>query len=894
MTLAAPFDFRVDIAPDASPDGDPGLWSWLDVSAYRRQAADITLNTGRDDESSTVEAADSSLMFDLRDGLLSPRNPYSTLYGRVAQNTPIRYRLNVFSDTFTRTVASGLGTSSSGNVWSAGSRYSVNGSGGVATMTSANFAAESYVTDAGASDLDFVYSVSIPALTTGGPWISAALVRRLDSNNNYRVHTELKPAGEVYLKIVKNVKGTSTDLDDESSVATYTAGGKVWTRIQAVGGTIRARSWVGTLGAEPTSVWHVTTTDGVAVEGTGFGFFQWRYSTNTNAGSLAATIDDMTVQAFVWAGNVPEWSPRWDKSGNDSTTAVSPAGPLRLLGQGDDGLYSPLRRQLPQFGPSAYWPGEDGSDATELGSAVSGGRAATVNEVTFGDDDAPGGSAASFSMNSASSFVRGKVAGNTTGSFSAVIYAKLAAQPPGTNTLIEYRSASGTLRRWAITFDGVAYGLSIYKDDGTLAASNTALYTIDPKKWTAIRVQAVQSGGNVNWALAWHGVDDEAFWGISGTVSGTSARISEFLIPASSAMSGTKFCHLWVGPSGLPFDSVNFYSVSRGYAGERAAARVQRLCNEQGVRLALTAGDSEPMGKQRPGKFLDLLRECQVADLGILYERSFGLGYVPRGARYNAPVSLTLDWSDGDLAEAPQPTDDDQRLRTRWTVSRTGGSEAAYESSAGVAKWGRIIDSVEINNYDDRRLAWQAMFRTALTTVDELRWPTIELDLVAHPEFIPAVLGLRPGSRIRITNPKSQVAGITIDLVVEGVKHELGRYVWDVELACSPASPWQIGVWSSSSSLWSASTTTVQSAVAPGVTTFNISTTSRWEKWSTTASGYQWDLAGETVTVQSVGAATGSGPYVQAVTVLRAQNGISKTIPAGTRPRMLLGAKWAL
>ena len=39
-------------------------------------------------------------------------------------------------------------------------------------------------------------------------------------------------------------------------------------------------------------------------------------------------LDDLRVQALVWQGNVPEWRPTWDKSGNDSTVPLEGAGPL--------------------------------------------------------------------------------------------------------------------------------------------------------------------------------------------------------------------------------------------------------------------------------------------------------------------------------------------------------------------------------------------------------------------------------------------------------------------------------------------------------------------------------------------------------------------------------------
>lgn len=890
MTLTAPLDIRVDIAPDVDPDSDPATWTWLDVSSYRRQKTEIALNTGRDDESEDVEPADSSLLFNLRDGYLSPRNPNSTLYKRIGQNTPIRYRLGIFSDTFTRTVAGGLGTSTSGDTWSGSASYSVNGSAAVATLAAANSAIESTVTTAGAADIDIVYSVTIGVLTTGAPWISAMNVRRIDSANLYRVHTELKPAGEVYLKITQVAAGSQTDLDDEAAVATYTAGNKVWTHIQAIGGTIRARAWVGS--TEPTT-WHVSTTQATRVEGAGFGFYQWRFFGNTNVGSLSVQLDDMVAQAILWGGNVPEWNPRWDKSGNDSTVPIGAAGPIRKLAQGEDTLKSPLTRQLPRYSPGGYWPLEDGTDATAAGSALTGGRSAKSVGVTFGDSDHPAGASGAAVFGSASAYMRGVVTGNTGSNWSGMFFLKLPSLPATNETMMEWRSNTGTLRRWVISAENTGFRLFVYKDDGTLASSAIAGAYVDaPTQWTAVQLEVVQSGGNVNVALIWNRTGTGVFWPATGTIAGTVGPLSEFYIPPTAILNGARFSQIWAGPESLPFVDTTFIAVSGGYAGELASARISRLCAEQGVTVSVTAGTSEALGVQRAGKFLDLLRESARADMGILYERGFGLAYVPRAARYNGAVKMTLDWTGGDLAEAPEPTDDDQRLFNQWTVSRTGGSEATYKNAASASRHGTVSNSTEINISTDSRLTWHAMWRTSLTTVDELRWPLIEIDLLANPSLVPSFLNLRPGARIRVTNPKDQLPGITIDLIVEGITQDIGRHRWRAALNCSPASPWQVGTWGTG--LWSSASTSLPSQVLAGVTSFNISTVSRWETWSTSASGYQWDLAGETVTVQTVGAATGSGPYTQAVTVLRAQNGVSKIIPAGTVPRLLGAGKWAL
>jgi hypothetical protein len=244
------------------------------------------------------------------------------------------------------------------------------------------------------------------------------------------------------------------------------------------------------------------------------------------------------------------------------------------------------------------------------------------------------------------------------------------------------------------------------------------------------------------------------------------------------------------------------------------------------------------------------------------------------------------------------PTDDDQRLFTRWKVSRKYGSDAVYVNEAARARHGLVTNSKEINIYDDARLAWHAAWATSLSTVDEMRWPVIELDLIAHPELIPYFLTCRVGSRVVITDPKSQLPSATIDVLIEGINQKIGQNRWEVTLACSPAKIWtQIAQYDTPGKLWGSSTTTLAEDIDASETAWNISTTSRWEKWSTTASGYQWTTpAGEVVTVTAMTAATGSGPYLQTATVVRGQGvgGVIKTHSTGDAIRMATPARYGL
>lgn len=893
--MSGKLDIRVEIAPDAEPDGDPEDWEWLDVSSYRRGKTDVEINYGRDDEASAVEAGDASVTFDLRDGLLSPRNPNSELFGRIGTNTPIRLRLPILVDEFDRTVAAGgWGTSTSGGTWVAGSSWSVSGGAGKIAIATANLATEAYLSDVGAIDVDITYSVALSAVTTGAPWIQALEIRRIDADNLYRIHTELKPSGVVTIKLVRRQDAANTDvIEDLTTAATYTTGSKVWTRVVAEGGFLRAKVWSGVLADEP-DAWNITSTL-VRVEGGGIGFFGWRFVGNTNAGTLTASIDDMTADALLWSGNVPEWPPRWDKSGNDSTMTIAAAGPIRRLNQGDDPLESPLARQLARYSPAGYWTGEDGSDATSMGSAVTNGKPAKTIGVTFASEDTLAGSSGCAKIDATSSTILGTVTGNSTGNWSGMFFVKFPTLPASDTVVIEWRAKTGTFRRWIIRANASGWQIKVYDDTGALALDGgTVAYVDAPTQWTAVQMEILQVGGNAEYDLIWNRVGSETFYAQSGSLAGTSAKISEFYVPGSTGMVDTLMAHFWIGTNDLPFVDATFLAVSDGYSGELASDRISRLCAEQNVALTAMVGDSEALGRQRAGKFLDLLREAAEADLGILYERAYALGYVPRSARYNAPVRLELDWTGGDLAEGPEPTDDDQRLRNRWTVSRVAGSKATYQDDASIARHGAIGDSAEINIEADDRLPMHAGWRTNLTTVDELRWPTVELDLIAHPELRAAFLTCRIGSRITIVNPEDQIAGTEIDLLIEGVKQTIGWFRWDVTLACSPAKPWDVAVWDDPASLWTSRSTTLNTGEDTTSTAWSITTVNREEVWSTSASGYEWNIAGEVVQVSAVAAHTGSGPYVQAVTVVRSRNGVVKAQTAGTVVKMARPTRWAL
>lgn len=787
---------RIEIAPGANPAADASTFVWQDAGK-RRAKADIIIGAGRDDEADEVEAGSFSATMDNRDGRLSPRNILGQWYGQIGRGTPLRVVLDRVADPFTRTVSGSWGSTPEGLAWSV-SNGTANVNGSAATIAlPVNNAMRAVVVNGGSADAEVVWSITLPVLPTTSNFVSAALFRHTDAANYIRAHVELTPAGAVGVKVQRVYKGATADLLSFTTTAvTYSAGAKVWGKARADGPYIMVKAWAGLVTDEP-STWQGATTDDT-LEGVGTGLFAWRI--NNNAGTYTANFDDFALGNILWSGNVPEWSPRWpEKSGTDSTVPLAAAGILRRLSQGSSPINSPLRNQLGGLAGRgittfAYYPLEEQSGATQP-SEASGGPPAKAYKVTYGSDDTLPGSQATASLSgSDGSILQFRIPSKTTPNGWAVLwFFKMSTLPSLPTEMVEVK-CSGTMTRWSVYADATTFTWSGYDRDGAVIASATSPFAVNPREWVAMQVETNVSGGTTEVDLLWHQVGTETFYAATDTYTGSSQKPDYFsVIAAGDEMS---IAHVWAGDNDLPFVDSTFALVSDGFRGETAGARIERICGENNVPIYLLAGDTEPMGRQRAMKIVDLLRECESADQGVLCERGNALMYIPRERRYNVPVAMALDWSLGHLAEAPEPTDDDQRLRNQWTVSRVDGGSVRVADDASIDEAGTYDDSAELNINSDSRLIDFAGWFLNLSTADYLRWPRITIDLIAHPELIQQWLACRIGSRITVANPPdTQLAGEVIDLIIEGYNETINNYAWTVELACSPAQPWQIGTY---------------------------------------------------------------------------------------------------
>jgi hypothetical protein len=814
----APLRLRVFIAPGADPAGDVADWTWVEITEDVRTASGVSITEGKLDEAFYVDSAEVGLTLNNGPskvpatlgiiGVYSPRNPNSPYYGQLNRNTPLWIGVDRGADSFNRTATSpGWGTAELGGVWTtlAPSAHATTGTTATSTIPTANAATRMSLAGASATDVDCYYTCSVPVVATGGPLISAGVARYLDSTHSLLFRVEFNLLGAIDVKIFEFYPSANAELAYVSNIGiTYTANERIRVRYQAIGPDLRIKVWK-EVDPEP-AAWTATALQPHTPVGGEVGMYFWRTSGNTNPGSVAFTLDDFEVQAVVIVVNVVEWPVRWDLSGNDSWAPITGAGVLRRLQQGVGPVQSPIYGQLSGLtNTAAWWPLEDGSDSTAAASGLVGGVSAYFSDVTFGADDTLPGAKPVLKFNSSASdmkttrFTPGKYA---TG-FSVMMLFKLDTVPVADTILLQW-GATGRAAVWRLTYGAGAGGsffIDAWDSSGVSVISSSGYSdVIDVSQWCAIQIEAAVSGANVTWEMSWHQVGTGLFFG------GTSSYVSSVVpspnlvnIPPSAGLSGAAFAHIYVGENTLPFVAANFALVSGGYAGETAAQRVARLCAEKNVPVFIEPGDSEPLGAQPRANFLDLLRYSEEADQGILYELvGQTLGYRPRGARYNQPVTLALDRATGDVAGPYEPVDDDKDIRNDWTVTRlTGsgtGSSARATDAAHIAKHGAYVDSQTINVETDDALASHAGWRLRRGTLDELRWPSIPINLAARPDLIPQWLSRRYGPRITVDGAMPQLAGSTIDVVMEGAEQVLDPYMWDVRAVCAPASIWQVGL----------------------------------------------------------------------------------------------------
>lgn len=565
---------------------------------------------------------------------------------------------------------------------------------------------------------------------------------------------------------------------------------------------------------------------------------------------------------------------------------VVASDPLRRIGRWRDISQSAMFGTFSGLSTlTAYAPAEDGRDASNLSLAVGADYAASTG-VTFGDTDAPDGATASM-LGSATSHV--VISANTTASAGWQVFWSFKASALGAAATMFYVRAQSIMIEWQLA-TGPNITVNIYVS-GTLVKTDTASMGtgVDPTNWISYRAKVSQNTTNVRVETAWYQQNDTVVWGITSDGTGTLVNLTSLRIDGNTLVNGGRYAH--IGSVAGTTDDLQSFAVLQafnGYSGETAADRFSRLCTERGITPTVigTAANTVVMGPQQADTFINQLKEIQDTEDALIYGRrgAFALELRTRRDRINQDPVLALTFPDHFVGALDESLDDIGVRNSVTAKNRDAGSYPAEKATGArsIATVGLYDFTANVSVEDESDLPFIAQWFLARGTLAGSRFPVVTVDLFAHPELETDATTVDIGDRITITGRGPD----TLDLQVIGYEETFdGNDRWEIAYTCVPNDPFTAG--GEEDGLLQATASTLNAGVTSTATSMVFTTpTDVEDTWSTTNEPYDVMIAGERITVTSMGAASGSGPYTQTATVTRSVNGVVKAQTAGTAVRV--------
>ena len=619
---------------------------------------------------------------------------------------------------------------------------------------------------------------------------------------------------------------------------------------------------------------------------------------------LLSGVDAWSVRAI---GRVASWPTAWTQP-NDAWTPIEAYGITRELSRPGPPLRSPLYREATSvraIGLHAYWPCEDGAEARQLAAIGAGQPMLPEGSVSMASSSAIPGSEPLPAI-SATGVLRASflpVAATGVLAYRGV-WEMPDTEPDDESRLVDLYAPSGVYRFTVEYLTGGGLRVRAVASDGTQLATSGSLGFAIAGSRMLLGLTLTQDGADIDWQLFAREIAGDGRLltegGLDGTFTSlTLGRCTGLVLGGGVNLPGVACGHHMIGDDGALGWNLNDAIV--GWIDEPAGRRAERLALEEGVPLTVVGDpdDTTPMGPQRIGSTLQLLRDVADVDGGLLADAAAALEIElrTRASLYNQAPAVELDHDDGEMWGPAAPTDDDTYLVNDVTVRRTGGSSAQVviaDGPRGVDAAGRYAAEVTLNAASDGALPHLASWRTHLGTWDEPRWPTLRINMTAlaadpaKADLLDAVAGMALRDLITISNLPVWMPPGTTGVIADGIQERITADTWDIYLqALTPAGPWTVGVLEETTRL-SSPDTVLASGIDTDDTTLTVTVNSgpAWIESSTHAAMFPFDarLDAEQVTVTAISGTTW--------TVTRSVNGAVQSHPAG-RP-IALWTPWRL
>ncbi|MFG3340526.1 hypothetical protein [Glycomyces sp. NPDC048151] len=201
-----------------------------------------------------------------------------------------------FSDTFTRSVSNGWGTSTSGHAWSTtggvAADYSVNGTRGIINLTTVGSLRSTYISALPVANIDRTVTVRVPVLATGaGIQVRNAARWDVAANTYYAAMVRVETTQAVTLQLLRVVAGSTTTLRQKTITGlTHTTTTDFRIRFKVQGNSLCAKVW-SAAASEPAQWSDCAWDDQISAAGA-FGVRCVTNAGNTNVTPIAIQVDD--------------------------------------------------------------------------------------------------------------------------------------------------------------------------------------------------------------------------------------------------------------------------------------------------------------------------------------------------------------------------------------------------------------------------------------------------------------------------------------------------------------------------------------------------------------------------------------------------------------------------
>lgn len=907
----------IDVAVDLFHSG-----TWNDITGDVDMRQAITINYGTADEHGAPTPTKLKLRLNNHDHTYSPKDPRSTLFGKIGINTPIRVRVGAHQRVLSLP----------------GIRY------------------RGYAETPDVAALDITGDIDIRMECTPiDDWRPAADTRRLMAGK-YDAATDQRCWGLRYrpdglLELAWSTDGSSgtrvvqrstigvpqgtkavrvtLDVDNGASghtVTFYTSTsiGGAWTQLGATVVTAGTTSIFS--GSSPLTIGafeggNIEFQGDLVYRGTISAFelrngiggtvvadpdftadFESGLTTGTDGAGRAwelselAIIADPSIRCTV---GVTSWMPQWDETTLDATCTVEGSGLLEQLNSSDEALKSSLYRDLHlRDEVVAYYPLEDGQGATRLASGKpnDGTTLAPIGVVNLSSYD---GFAASENIPTiGDGFIHGNLptyAGAADQRIAWLMHVPDAGLAG--DRVVMLVTSTGSIAFWDVVVNSSGgFKVRGFDQQAVLVFESAFTGPAANGKKLFVSLWLSQDGSDVDWQLSWFEVGATFGSVISGTQTGkTFGTFNYTLVGTGIGVNDTAFGHIAVFNDDVHSIWDLVLNSLDGWAGETAAERFVRLTIEEGVRSS-TEGNinsSETLGPQRVSQFLTLLNEAAQADGGFLGERreEMRLHYRPRSTLYNQTPRLELDMTEGRVINPFEPPLDVQGIANDVTVSRTGGSSIRLTQTDGPLSVASPIDdppgigrrkySTELNLETDERLIQRASWLLFSGTQDQHRIASLEIELEFNEDLIPSVLKLMQGDIVRLSNPPEGLPPESVDLMVLGWAETIDVHTWHLVANLAPGDLWTVGTINDDDFRVDTAGSSTAAAFTSGTSTSMSVATTKGNLWTTDAGDHPFliDVAGVILEVTNVTGTTSP----QTFTVTQAPvNGVAKVIASGT------------